>query len=365
MTRTRTAAAAFVALSLFAAACGGGDDDTDATTTSAATPSSSTTSTTVKPTTTTTPATTTTIPEPTFPLLGTPVTDVLVSLRRALVAKIDNHPSARPQTGLNQADIVFEENVEQLTRFAAVFHSNAPDVVGPVRSGRTQDINLLSSLNKPLLVWSGGNGAVTAAINASTLVNMSASLAPGYFRSGDRSAPHNLYATTADIWANAPEEISPPPSQFDYLEPDDEPAEAPETAGVKVSMDGVRVAWLWEDLVGRFARLQNDVPHVDSEGEPILATNVVVMFVEYRPSPADANSPEAQTVGSGEVWIYTNGTLQIGTWERPDLMQPWTFTNLEGDPIELTPGNTWVELARSGKGADIPAGTDPATIGYP
>ena len=75
-----------------------------------------------------------------MPLTGLPIEDPALAARSALVVKIDNHPEARPQSGLNQADIVFEENVEHLTRFAAVFQSQAPDPVGPIRSGRTQDV---------------------------------------------------------------------------------------------------------------------------------------------------------------------------------------------------------------------------------
>ncbi|MFM8003069.1 MAG: DUF3048 domain-containing protein, partial [Actinomycetota bacterium] len=99
--------------------------------------------------------------------------------------------------GLNQADIVFEENVEQLTRFAAVFHSQGSDPVGPVRSGRLQDIDLLASLNSPLFAWSGGNSKVTAAIRKSTMVDLShsaANEAGGYKRESSRVAPHNLLA---------------------------------------------------------------------------------------------------------------------------------------------------------------------------
>ena len=99
--------------------------------------------------------TTTTIPVVVNPLTGAPAADESILNRPALVVKIDNHPRARPQWGLNQADLVFEENVEQLTRFAAVFHSQGSDPVGPIRSGRQQDIDLLGSLNHPLFAWSG------------------------------------------------------------------------------------------------------------------------------------------------------------------------------------------------------------------
>jgi hypothetical protein len=358
MIRSRRLAVGLAAALVFAA-CGGSDDN--ATTTSATAETSSTV------TKTSTPSSTTTEPSPTFPLTGLPVTDPIVVLRRALVAKIDNHPIARPQSGLNAADIVFEENVEGLTRFAAVFHSQDPLLVGPVRSGRTQDIALLSSLNNPLLVWSGGNAAVTAAINASTLVNRGPSAAPGYSRS-DRPGPHDLYADTTAIWATSPEELSPPPAQFDIRTGDDAISvggATVESAGVKVSMNGVRVAWAWDPETRRFARSQNDAPHLDADGVPIRADNVVILFVDYRPSPADRNSPEAQTVGNGEVWVYTEGTLTLGTWERRDIMSPWTLTDADGDPIVLASGQTWVQLAEVGSAAIVAPDTDLGSVPYP
>ena len=124
----RMATAIGVTAAVFLSACGGGGKSDESTTT-------------VKKT------TTTTEPKgPVAPLTGLPNDDATLLTRPAVVVKLDNHPDARPQTGLNLADIVFEENVEMLTRFAAVFHSQIPEPVGPIRSGRTQDINLLGSL---------------------------------------------------------------------------------------------------------------------------------------------------------------------------------------------------------------------------
>ena len=115
--------------------------------------------------------TTTTIPPMLAPLTGLPVSTLIT--RPALAVKIDNHPKARPQWGLNQADVVYEENVEMLTRFAAVFHTNDSDPVGPIRSGRKQDIDLLEPLNSPLFAWSGGNAEVTNLVRASSLIDLS------------------------------------------------------------------------------------------------------------------------------------------------------------------------------------------------
>ena len=145
--------------------------------------------------------------------------------RPALVAKIDNVGAARPQTGLNQADVVFEEIVEaRLTRFAAVFHSQGSNPVGPIRSGRTQDVDLLSGLNQPLFLWSGGNPGVTAAIDNSDFISINHSGGGGGFYRTDRPAPHNLYNNTDAVWAQTTPEAGRPSPLFRYLMPREDAA---------------------------------------------------------------------------------------------------------------------------------------------
>jgi hypothetical protein len=287
-------------------------------------------------------------------------------LRPALAVKIDNHPKARPQWGLNQADVVYEENVEMLTRFAAVFHTNDSDPVGPIRSGRKQDIDLLEPLNSPLFAWSGGNAEVTKLIRASNLVDLSYSVATdsgGYRRESSRSAPHNLIADTSKLWTLAPPGALPPPAQFVYRAADEAiPATALETGGVKISMDGVRVMWEWSSEFARFLRSQDDKAHVDIEDVRVNAANVVVLYVQYGKS---GYSPVAKTKGSGEAWVLTAGKLFQGTWARDDAAQPFTLKDTAGNIIKLTPGNTWVELPRLAKGVSFLPGTDPTSLKYP
>lgn len=308
--------------------------------------------------------TTTTIPPILAPLTGLTV-DAPIT-RPALVVKIDNHPKARPQWGLNQADIVFEENVEMLTRFAAVFHTTDSDPVGPIRSGRRQDVDLLESFNAPLFAWSGGNAEVTKLIRASTMVDLSHSAANdagGYRRESSRSAPHNLIADTSKLWTLAPEGAAPPQAQFAYRAADEAiPATARETAGIKLSMDGVRVLWEWSSEFSRFLRSQDDKPHVDVDDVRINAANVVVLYVQYSKS---GYSPVAKTIGSGEAWVFTAGKLFQGTWERDEAGKPFTLKDTAGNEIKLTPGNTWVQLPRIGKGVSYLPGTDPTTFAYP
>ena len=327
------------------------------------------TTTSTKSTSTTTSSTetaTTVAADPTYPLTGMPITDIVVAGRVAVVVKIDNHPDARPQNGLNEADIVFEENVEHLTRFAMVFQSGDADTVGPIRSGRTQDVNLLGSFNKPLFVWSGGNRRVTDAIVASDLREISpTSTNSPFFRTTNRAKPQNLYAKLADLRARAPFEASAPPQQFAYRAAG-AAAKGEDIGAAKLSMDGVRILWQWDNNSGTFLRFSDDKVHNDAIGNVQVNTNnVVVLYLDYVPSPADRRSPEAQTTGTGEAWVFSAGKLVKGTWTRNDRLATFTLVGADGTPMLLTPGRTFVELARAGAAASVPAGTDPASIRYP
>jgi hypothetical protein len=355
----------FGALALTLAACGGGGEDVAPTTEETTTTKATTTTTTSTTSTTTT--TTTTIPVTVRqPLTGAPLeSEAGIVARPALVAKIDNNPRAVPNhSGLAVADIVFEEVVEgRTTRFAAVFHSQGSDPVGPLRSGRTQDINLVTSFNSPLFVWSGGNPTVTRLVNESSLVNLGPGRADGYFR-GAGGSPHNLYNSTERIWAQTPpDHPGPPPQQFQYLD-DDEPVGGLPVDGVRVRVGGENVEWTWNPDAGRFDRSQRGRPHNDSLFGRIGATNVVVMGVTYAPSPADRNSPEAQTIGEGPVWVFTDGGVRNGTWKRESSIFPIEFFDADGAPIELRPGNTWIELAQrsdtDGNGVQVIPVTAPA-----
>lgn len=347
----------FVIAALGLAACGNSGDSAPATTAAESTlpttePATSAPATTGAPTTSGESTTTsTTIPaDPVMPLLGTPITDPALAGRPALVVKIDNHQDARPQSGLNQADIVFEENVEHLTRFAAVFQSESPDPVGPIRSGRTQDVELLGSLNKPIFAWSGGNPGVTAAINGSDFVvanvQSNARKAGQSYRSRDRTAPHNLYAQGSGLFTMTPAFAGPPPQQFSYRK-DGEPVPGDPSDGVDQEMDGVKVSWKFDASAGVYERFQGGKAHNDAALGQVNAANVVVLVVEYIPSSVDRNSPEAQTTGTGEAFVYSAGKAVHGKWTRPDRLTPYQLTADDGSVILLTPGRTWVELART------------------
>jgi hypothetical protein len=348
-------------LSLAAVACGGDDEAavettvTTIATTTSTTPASTTssTSTTVAPTTTEAVTTTTEPAPPVYPLTGVLATDPFIAALPALVVKIDNAPGARPQSGMNEADIVIEEIVnDNLTRFAFVFQSQGADPVGPIRSGRIQDIDLFGAFNRPLFAWSGGNRTVTDAIRASDLVDIGPSRAAVYFRSSDRKAPHNLYSSTGALWSQAPEGSQPPPQQFAYRSEGEAVAGVP-SPGVALALDSIDVRWEWDAAAGLYRRTMEGRVHEDRLSGPVTTNNVVVLEMTYLPGISD--SPDAQTIGSGRAFVFTGGNYIEATWSRSDRLVPFTLTATDGTPVELTPGRTFIELPRVDKTIPLPA----------
>ncbi len=248
--------------------------------------------------------------------------------RPALVVKIDNVDAARPQAGINQADIVYEERVEGgLTRLAVIFHSTDAPRVGPVRSARTTDINLLANLDRPLLSSSGANGTTRGMIADSTLLDIGHPEAPpSYFRDGSRQAPHNLFSTTADLWALDAGRGGRPGFLFLYRAPDDPlPPSARDVNGVSVAFPNVGVSYAWDG--SGWSRTQGGRVHVDADGVEVAPANVIVQFVEYGVSPADANTPEAIVTGEGDAWIFTAGRVIEGRWSREEPTDRTIFTD--------------------------------------
>lgn len=348
------------ALALLAGACGGDDGD-DVATESTSTTSTTTTvaETTAAPTTEST-TTTTEAPDlgPLYPLTGEPIGDNDTPDHAAVVVKISNNDGAarRALSGLDHADIIFEERIEQkATRFAAVFHSSLPEEVGSVRSGRTSDVQIVANLNRPVFAFSGANDGVhsqlRAAENQGALVRASADFNdPQFRRISDFSAPNNLVVNAAELLDEVEDGGEPPQPIFDYS--DNVITFGAPAAGVRIDArtDAVYV-WSAED--GGYLRFQESEPHTTRESDQITPQNVIVLTTTYLPSQIDRSSVDAITIGSGPVAVYSGGFVVEGTWTREFERDPYTLTTPEGDVIGLAPGQTWVSLTPAGTAAEI------------
>ncbi len=303
--------------------------------------------------TTTTTTTTSTVAAPTGPTA--PLTGLTVDsadaaaverlARPALVAKIDNSPEAMPQIGLDRADVVIELKVEGISRYMAVVHSQQVERLGPVRSARTSDPDLLAMFVRPLVAWSGGNPTVLRAMRSTPWIQ---SLNPdqataAYSRTRTKKAPHNLVVDVPTLYSFAEQPPAIPVPLFGYLAPGVDPGGVP-VAGFSLSVGASPAAYVWSAESGTWLRWANLRRQSVEDGTEIAPTNVVVLATPYTTSPADPISPEAQTLGTGTAWVFTQGRMIEGRWERTERSQPWQLLHPDGQPIALTPGPTWVEL---------------------
>jgi hypothetical protein len=280
----------------------------------------------------TTPATSTTTTKPvphyaTAPLTG--LTDVpgLSIKRPALIVKVENTPDALPQWGIDQADVVYEEIVNGgITRLAAVFNSQAPAKVGPVRSVRPTDTQIVWPLGG-IFAYSGGAAYAVASISSAPVKLIDESSAgSAMFRDPTRYAPHNLYAVAAGLFAFGGKVASlvvPFPSIYP-------------------------VTWTWDATSASWDRTLFAKADVTGTGVRESPKNVVVMFVNYV-NGIGTMASYANLQGSGPVAIFTDGKEIVGTWSRGSSKgDVVTYQTASGKQIELTPGQTWVELLDSG-----------------
>jgi len=288
---------------------------------------------------------------PVFPLSGAELTDSEMGTAPALMVKIDNHPKARPPVGIDQADIVFDYRAEGITRLAAVFHSQRPEAVGPVRSSRTADFNLLRGLGNPLFAASGGNDNVMAGLASVEAQVHTAISNRAYYRDGSRPRPHNMFIAPADMYALAAGSSTPPPQWFQYRRASEElPSTATPANGVVAVnfTEGPRVTFEWDPDAG-WRRFQDGAPHQVADGTQLAPENVAILVSTYEPSPADSRSPELQSTGAGELVVLTDGHVITGRWERPNAFDVPLLLDGEGNMIHLTPGQTFVLWPEAGQ----------------
>jgi hypothetical protein len=290
---------------------------------------------------------------PRHPLTGVELAGATVT-GPSIAIKIDNTGPGRPQVGIAAADIVFEELVEGgVTRYLAVFHTAIPEEVGPVRSGRPQDADLVASLGG-VFVFSGvGNSNVREIIRASGLALVEHDTSGGtpdgkfFFRSTRKSAPLNLHIDPIGLLENYAT-VAPSIQQFNYrtdvAESSAVQAGVPVTSLSAVFSSGIESVWEWDEASGTYLKfLLNGSPDNDANGTQISATNVIIMSPNY----IDVEGlPSAQIAGQTDrAYIATGGHIIEGRFVSSSAKQPVEFTDLDGNPIYLAPGKSFILLA--------------------
>tara|TARA_Y100001970_G_scaffold105026_1_gene131468 strand:- start:1845 stop:2990 length:1146 start_codon:yes stop_codon:yes gene_type:complete len=347
---------------LFVVACGGSQKTSVNTTTTSLPPSTlpSTTSSVVEVTTSTEAviATTTTIDPkewvgPKHPLTGLPALEGIVP-RPALAVKIGNNDfNSLPHEGLAEADIVYEALIEAgKTRFLGIYQSSLPERIAPVRSARSTDISLIGNLSNPHFAYWGSNEGVGVEVEeaerSGTFVRQSAEVNSSGAFSRDPSrgnSPYDGVLNPAYLIGDVP--ASAPIAVFDYGAL---PVTAVSTFGLRWETDGRVVEYLWDQQSSKWKRFQDGSPMIDSNGIQLDSENIVLLYVDYSRSNADPNSPQAQSTGSGDGWLFRNGKIVGITWDRQFEALKWSFFDDDtGESVNLDYGRTWFILAQLGE----------------
>jgi hypothetical protein len=325
-----------------------------------------------------------TAPKPvTCPLCGLVPADPTFIARRPVAVKIENDPAARPQSGLDKACVIYEEECEGgVTRFVAIYLDRNADVVGPVRSVRPADIDIAFPYN-PLLCHCGGGAPILAMVKASGLPELDEQTWAGaYWRSVERRAPHNLYSSTARL-RQAGETAYPyqgaairafaflTDAQQAKMESDrakqivrdranqarPDPNYVPAftvVSNVHIPYDPICVAdYSYDSTTGRFMRFVRGAPHTDlTTGLQLGADTVIIQYVTTTPSGLvdvnGADTPNIGVLGAGRAQVFVRGRKIDASWSKPSRNSHTVFTDPSGRVIPVKPGTTWVELVPAG-----------------
>ncbi|MCY7404286.1 MAG: DUF3048 domain-containing protein [Cryobacterium sp.] len=286
-----------------------------------------------------------------------PLTGITVaaesSVHPSLAAKVDNHVAARPQVAIDRTDLVFEELVEGgITRYVAVWQSSIPDQVGPVRSIRPMDPDIIAPFGG-LVAFSGGQQRFVDAMNATGQISAIFDYdRTGLFsRSKATAAPHNVILAAAEF-VNRNAAVAPPVQQYAY---------APAPAGASAFVDGTPISvintrfstssarsWTWNAEAVAYLRAQDGAPDLSADGAQLRATNVVVLRVNVT---VDQSIPKTELIASGEASISTGGKTLAATWSKDSQTAPIRLVDANGVTIRLAPGNTWFQLVPNGTGS--------------
>lgn len=294
--------------------------------------------------------TTTAAPVP-DPLTGVVLTDASIATRPAITIKVDNGPEARPQSGIDKADIIIEEKVEGgISRFLTVYHSTDADLVGPVRSVRSTDPGLIGTFGG-VFAFAGGIPAFETLARAQpvTVVSERASR-DGFVYPPGKVRPHATYTTTTKLRAMAKDHTQPPPKLFDFLPAGGTFAAAGATPAVSASTTYGRTSLTvdYDVTTNTWKRSTDGKPHTVQGGGQLAFTNVIIQHTVYSPTsfkdPSGTVVDQATVIGEGDAVVLSQGKQAAVRWKKTSATSPTTYTDSAGAPVKLLPGKTLVAL---------------------
>ncbi|UOR10197.1 DUF3048 domain-containing protein [Halobacillus amylolyticus] len=280
-----------------------------------------------------------------YPLTGEPA-DGLVD-HRILSVMVNNHSDARPQTGLSKADIVYEVLAEgPITRFLALFHSEIPEVVGPVRSARPYYFKLASGYDA-LYVYHGAAAFINEMVKDSGIDFADGALHDNdgklFKRSTDRKAPHNSYLLTSGLDALLEKKGYDSSKEVEPLPFADKPAFDGQSAQqVRVAYDELEtVSYTYDPESGQYKRSSDGEPTIEKEtNERVAVDNVFIVKTEHQVVD-DAGRREIDLKSGGEGYLVQQGQMIEVEWKnKGGRILPFK----DGEAVSFVPGKTWVNI---------------------
>ena len=263
-----------------------------------------------------------------------------------LAVKIDNLGPARPQTGLTRADIVYVIPVEGgLSRLLAVFSSDVPPVIGPVRSAREDDLELLRQFGRPAFAYSGAQPQLLPVVERARIIDLYDGRVRGYFRAPGRAAPHNLYARSSQLLAQAPGASRARDIGFRF---GPAPSGGHPVTSFRVSYPAASFTFRWSAGTGRWLVEMDGKPARAASAGQLSAPTVVIQYTRVRTSrflEAGTRPPYAESTGTGTAVVLRGGQAYDVRWSRPDADGGTAFTTASGQPMTFARGPVWIVLA--------------------
>jgi hypothetical protein len=270
---------------------------------------------------------------------------------------IENHPDARPQSGLSEAGVVYEALAEGgITRFLAFFLENRPTEIGPVRSLRTYFVDWTLEFNAPI-AHVGGNAEALALVDPLKVKDMNQfNFGSNFYRTKDRVAPHNAYTSSDLLDAlekklgyDKPASFTPSPRTTK-----DAPSANPlhPTIGINYSYNGFQVEYRYTADCNCYARFLAGQPHMDRNGnQQIKVKNIVVEFMptSYGTSRIGEQLVTMGTPGQGRAIVFRDGEAIEGTWSKAEHSDRSKLVDAAGKEIPLNKGNTWYSILPTDK----------------
>ncbi|MFZ4496300.1 MAG: DUF3048 domain-containing protein [Candidatus Nanopelagicales bacterium] len=339
-----------IAVPLLVASCSSGSSDTTASQPSASSTPPTSAAPAPSPSPASLPPSPTPTPSPSPIVLLSPLTGLPEPTPKpVLVVKLDNTRNAQPHAGLGSADVVYIEEVEWgLTRIAAVFSAAIPDRIGPVRSARITDIDLLAQYGSPAFAFSGAQQKLWPMLEAASFEDVSANKGgEGYSRDANRRAPYNYFADGKVMLERAPKaSVS---TDIGLLFAEAVPLGGRPATKVTAEWPYSSARFVYDPITGRYNVRLNGAP---AKGEEIegsqQASTVVIQYVQQTDSGfhdhSGGRTPLAKTVGTGKALVLRDGQVWEVVWNRPSEELGTTFALADGTPMAFKPGQVWIVL---------------------